>query len=85
VRGIEAYSFSTPFGYIISQAHNLAQKLFDSSRNLLLAGYFTRTVCSNKKVPLGDFFGNISVRVRGIEPPTTAWKAVVLPLNHTRV
>ena len=24
------------------------------------------------------------VRVRGIEPPTTAWKAVVLPLNYTR-
>jgi hypothetical protein len=25
-----------------------------------------------------------AVRVRGIEPPTTAWKAVVLPLNYTR-
>ena len=24
------------------------------------------------------------MRVRGIEPPTTAWKAVVLPLNYTR-
>ena len=26
----------------------------------------------------------LAVRVRGIEPPTTAWKAVVLPLNYTR-
>jgi len=33
--GIEAYSFSTPFGYIISQAHNLARKLFDSLVNSL--------------------------------------------------
>jgi hypothetical protein len=24
-------------------------------------------------------------RVKGIEPSTTAWKAVVLPLNYTRV
>ena len=24
-------------------------------------------------------------RVTGIEPATTAWKAVVLPLNYTRV
>ena len=25
------------------------------------------------------------VRVRGIEPPSTAWKAVILPLNYTRM
>ncbi len=24
------------------------------------------------------------VRAGGIEPPTTAWKAVILPLNHAR-
>jgi hypothetical protein len=24
-------------------------------------------------------------RVKGIEPSTTAWKAVVLPLNYTRI
>jgi hypothetical protein len=24
-------------------------------------------------------------RVMGIEPTTTAWKAVVLPLNYTRI
>jgi hypothetical protein len=27
----------------------------------------------------------IMERVMGIEPTTTAWKAVVLPLNYTRV
>lgn len=26
----------------------------------------------------------LAVRVRRIELPTTAWKAVVLPLNYTR-
>ena len=30
------------------------------------------------------FFGNICVRVRGIEPPTAAWKAAILPVNYTR-
>lgn len=24
------------------------------------------------------------VRVRGIEPPTAAWKAAILPVNYTR-
>jgi hypothetical protein len=24
-------------------------------------------------------------RVKGIEPSSTAWKAVVLPLNYTRI
>lgn len=26
----------------------------------------------------------LAVRARGIEPPSTAWKAVVLPLNYAR-
>ncbi len=30
------------------------------------------------------FRGLYFVRARGIEPPSTAWKAVVLPLNYTR-
>ena len=40
--------------------------------------YFTRTY---EKAPEGAFS---YVRVRRIELPTTAWKAVVLPLNYTR-
>ena len=28
---------------------------------------------------------NLAKRVRRIELPTTAWKAVVLPLNYTRI
>ena len=33
------------------------------------------------------FFANCALleRVRGIEPLITAWKAVVLPLHHTRL
>lgn len=36
-----------------------------------------------KKSPFGDFF--FSVRAPGIEPGRTAWKAIVLPLNHARI
>jgi hypothetical protein len=28
--------------------------------------------------------GNLGERVRGIEPPLSAWEADVLPLNYTR-
>jgi hypothetical protein len=28
---------------------------------------------------------NLMERVRGIEPPQSAWKAEVLPLNYTRI
>lgn len=45
---------------------------------MLPAYYFART---NEKAPEGALS---FVRARGIEPPTTAWKAVVLPLNYTR-
>lgn len=30
------------------------------------------------------FWAGRFVRARGIEPPTTAWKAVILPLNYAR-
>jgi hypothetical protein len=52
VRGIEAYSFSTPFGWLISHTHNPTQKLFDSSRNMLPAYFFTR---KRKKTLMGLF------------------------------
>jgi len=41
VRGIETYSFSTPIGWIVSQAHNPVQSGFDSSRNMPPACFFT--------------------------------------------
>jgi hypothetical protein len=28
---------------------------------------------------------NFVERVRGIEPPPSAWEAEILPLNHTRI
>ena len=45
------------------------------------AKQFARFTRSRKKTRKGSFF---FVRVRRIELPTTAWKAVVLPLNYTR-
>ena len=46
------YGVSTSIGWIILQTHNPAQSGFDSSRNLLLAGYFTPP-CTNKITALG--------------------------------
>ena len=35
--------------------------------------------------PFGIARFPVMERVMGIEPTTTAWKAVVLPLNYTRI
>ncbi len=39
----------------------------------------TATTANTSVLAVGRF-----VRAGGIEPPTTAWKAVVLPLNYAR-
>ena len=56
---------------------------FDSSRKCHWALSSLRTATTEKPSLAGRLFV-LAVRVRGIEPPTTAWKAVVLPLNYTR-
>ncbi len=45
----------------------------------ILLTHYKRQRAKHFRVWLGRF-----VRVRRIELPTTAWKAVVLPLNYTR-
>ena len=80
-------SFVTRTVYLLDRllrfARNLTQKLFDSSQNMLPAYFFTPH-CTNKITTPFRAVILLTVRVRGIEPPTTAWKAVVLPLNYTR-
>jgi hypothetical protein len=56
VRRIETYSFSTPIGWIVSQAHNPAQSGFDSSQNMLSACFFTLHSNNRKAVPGGTTF-----------------------------
>ncbi len=79
-RRIETYSFSTRCRSFCKRAGNG----FDSSRNLLPAGCFAHTLCFKRKSPLKGFFGNICVRARRIELPSTGWKPVILPLNYAR-
>ena len=55
-----------------------------SSRDIAPAFDSPRTQSSLRAVPPSFHFVQ-TVRVRGIEPRSIAWEAIVLPLNYTRV
>ena len=83
VRRIEAYSFSTPFG----QRHSLRSESDSKALRVLtksLPDFSSLRSAATKKPSLSGRLFMLAVRVRRIELPTTAWKAVVLPLNYTR-
>ncbi len=42
-------------------------------------------IVSQNRICVNEIFRQKLERVMGIEPTTTAWKAVVLPLNYTRI
>jgi len=81
--GVETYSFSTPIGWIISQAHNPAQSGFDSRYGFFFRYHYRKTLrlarAQKKPAFAGNFFlcsrqeSNLEHRYR---------KPIFYPLNY---
>ena len=71
---LDLHVLGTPPAFVLSQDQTLQKKV----RSLKMNKQGLTSSCSVFKVRYD------LERVMGIEPTTTAWKAVVLPLNYTR-
>ena len=78
-RRIETYSFSTPIGWIVSQARNPAQSGFDSSQNMLPACSFAPH-CTNKITTLSRVV--ILLNSAGEKNRTQITKYIISPSAH---